>query len=401
MDTVFSEHFARLHQQAERQVGQLSAVCEILNLAAAEWEQDTDILLTKIFEVMLRHLGADGLVFIRTNNKKVNTVLPLQLDANAAGTPPLRQKDIQQITTLINAYSGWHSTNQTHQLEKRVVLTLLLKTENYQPGFLVIHHRDQDLFSPDFFRFSKLLANELTMVLQLLEKQQLLLEETRNKERLCRFFSPEVSNKILAASNQQNINKETTTTILFADIRGFSQLTEQYQAHQMVETLNHFYQIMSRIIFKHLGTLDKFAGDGLLALFGAPVSRTNDPFRAVKAAIEMQLEWQDHLSSLPGNAPHPSFAVGIHTGKVIVGFLGNDELLTFTVIGDPVNTCHRLVTLAEAGQIIISSETKKAMEKQNGNKFLESISITPYRSAYQPRGMNKTIDLFQVKLLQQ
>jgi len=397
MDTVFSEHFTRLHQRTERQVAQLSAVCEMLDLAAAEWGQDTSLILTKIFEVMIRHLLADGLLFINTDKSKA---LPLQLDANAAGTAPLRQKEIQQIATLTNTHSPEDASGQTHQLEKRTVLILPLEAGDYQPGFLVAYHDDQDLFTPDFFRFFKLLTSELAMILRLLEKQRLLLEETRSKERLYRFFSPDISSEILTASSRENAGREATATILFADIRGFSRLAEQYQADQIVETLDCFYQTMTRIIFKHLGTLDKFAGDGLLALFGTPVSRKNDPYRAVDAAIEMQQQWQKHVSSLPGDVPRPSFAIGIHTGKVTAGFLGNDELLTFTVIGDPVNTCHRLVSLAGAGQIIISGETKKAIEKQKDNRFLKSISITPYQSAYQPRGMSKTIDLYQVKPLQ-
>ncbi|GEM_PF-2715268 len=396
MDTVFSEHFARLQQQAERQVGQLSAICEMLDLAAAEWEQSHTLLLTKIFEVMLRHLGADGLFFLAAEKEEKPLLLPSQLEVNAAGTPPLERKEIQQIAALTSTQSNYPAIEQTSQLEKRIIFILPLEAGDYQPGFLTVHHHDRDFFTPDLFRFSKLLTNELTTILRLLEKQQRLLEETRGKERLCRFFSPEITNKILTAADQEKAGEEATVTILFADIRGFSHLSEQFQARQIVATLNCFYRIMTQIIFKHLGTLDKFAGDGLLALFGTPVHRTDDPVRAVAAAIEMQRQWRDHVSTLPQNAPRPSFAIGIHTGKVIAGFLGNDELLTFTVVGDPVNTCHRLVSLAPAGQIIISGDTKKSMEHQAGGSLPPSASVIPFRSAHNLRGMNKVIDLFQV-----
>jgi adenylate cyclase len=402
MDTVFSEHFAHLHRQAERQVGQLSAVCEMLDLVAIELGGDTNQLLTKLFEIILRHLGTDSLYFKAEMPKwKENISLPLHLHACAAGIPPLNHDEIQQIDTLINNQPDSPMPAQTYNLGRQTLAIIPLKAGEYRAGFLAILHHDIDFFTPEQFRFFKLLANELTSILRLLEKQQQLIEETRGKERLCRFFSPEISREILATDDQQYRGKESLATILFADIRGFSHLTEILKPHQIVEILNHFYQTMTRIIFKHLGTLDKFAGDGLLALFGAPVSRENDPFRAVKAAIEMQQEWQKQFPLLPQDNPavniQPAFAVGIHTGKVISGFLGNDELLTFTVIGDAVNTCHRIVSLAEARHIIISSETKVAMEQQDSNTSLLSAAIIPYRSAQSLRGMDKVIDLYQVE----
>ncbi|MEA2109604.1 MAG: adenylate/guanylate cyclase domain-containing protein [Pseudomonadota bacterium] len=402
MDTVFSEHFAHLHRQAERQVGQLSAVCEMLDLAAIELGGDTSQLLTKLFEIILRHLGTDSLYFkTETPEWERNIFLPLQLHVCAAGIPPLNHDEIQQIDTLINNQPDRPMPAQTYHLGEQTLAITALEAGKYRVGFLAILHHDIAFFTPEQFRFFRLLANELTNILRLLEKQQQLIEETRNKERLCRFFSPEISREILATAGQQCHSKESLATILFADIRGFSQLTETLNPQQVTKILNHFYQTMTRIIFKHLGTLDKFAGDGLLALFGAPVSREDDPFRAVKAAVEMQQEWQKPFSITAEDNPavniRPDFAVGIHTGKVISGFLGNDELLTFTVIGDAVNTCHRIVSLAEARQIIISGETKVTMDQQDNNTSSLSAVIVPYRSAQSLRGMDKVIDLYQVE----
>lgn len=402
MDKVFTEHFARLHRQAERQVGQLSAICEMLDLVAVELGGDTSQLLTKLFEIILRHLGTDSLYFKAEMPKWEGSFsLPLNLHACAAGIPPLSPGEIQQIDTLINKQPDSPMPAKTYILGKQTLAIIPLEAGKYRAGFLAILHHNIDFFTPEQFRFLKLLANELTSILHLLEKQQQLIEETRDKERLCRFFSPEISQEIFAADGPQYCGRENLATILFADIRGFSHLTEILKPHQIVKILNHFYQTMTRIIFKHLGTLDKFAGDGLLALFGAPLSREDDPFRAVKAAIEMQQEWQKHppllhQENLEINV-QPAFAVGIHTGKVISGFLGNDELLTFTVIGDAVNTCHRIVSLAEARQIIISSQTKVAMDQQGDNTSSLSAAIVPYRSAHHLRGMDKVIDLYQVE----
>lgn len=402
MDTVFSEHFARLHQQAERQIGQLSAVCEMLDLVAAKWGQDPSWLLTKLFEIILRHLGTDSLLFKAEMEKGVkNHSLPMHLQACAAGVTPLSPDEIQSLETLITHESGQAASNQTYQLGKRSIAVIPLEAGEYRAGWLAILHHDIAIFTPEQRRFLKLLADELTNILQLFEKQQQLIEETRGKERLCRFFSPEISREILAAAGEPKTGRESLVTILFADIRGFSHLTEIHKPHQIVEILNHFYQTMTRVIFKHQGTLDKFAGDGLLALFGAPVKRDDDPLRAVKAAIEMQQEWQAHFPHYPQGNPAvelaPAFAVGIHTGKVISGFLGNDELLTFTVIGDAVNTCHRIVSLAEARQIIISGDTWEAIEQPGYSNMLESAVITPYRRAQPLRGMDKFIDLYQVE----
>ena len=402
MDKVFTEHFARLHQQAERQVGQLSAVCEMLDLVAVEWGGDTSKLLTKLFEIILRHLGTDSMYFSTgAPTWKKGGALPSHLHACAAGVPPLGHDEIQRIDTLINNQPNQDLPVKTYNLGKRSIAIIPLEAGGYQAGFLTILHHDIAFFTPEQCRFIRLLANELTSILRLIEKQQLLTEETRRKEQLNRFFSPEIGQEILASDGQQRCSKENQATILFADIRGFSQLAEILNSHQIVEILNHFYQTMTQIIFKHLGTLDKFAGDGLLALFGVPVSREDDPFRAVKAAIEMQQEWQKQSSLLPPENPEikvqPAFGVGIHTGKVISGFLGNSEFLTFAVIGDAVNTCHRIVSLAKARQIIISGETKTAMDQKGSNTSSLSATIIPYRSAYHLRGMDKIIDLYQVE----
>ncbi len=286
MDTVFNEHFAHLHRQAERQIGQLSAVCEMLDLVAIELGGNTNQLLTKIFEIILRHLGTDSLYFkAEIPKRQRNIYLPLHLHACAAGIPPLSHDEMQQIDTLINNQPDPPISAQTYTLGKLTLAIIPLEAGKYRAGFLALLHHDIAFFTPEQFRFSRLLANELTSIMHLLEKQQQLITETRDKERLCRFFSPEISREILATAGQQCHGKEGLVTILFADIRGFSHLTEILKPHQTVEILNHFYQTMTRIIFKHLGTLDKFAGDGLLALFGAPISREDDPFRAVKAAI--------------------------------------------------------------------------------------------------------------------
>jgi adenylate cyclase len=146
--------------------------------------------------------------------------------------------------------------------------------------------------------------------------------------------------------------------VLFADIRGFTGISESHEPQVVVDALNEYFERMVEIVFRHEGTLDKFIGDEMMVLFGSPVAHDDDPIRAVCAALEMQ----EALASL--NERHqvhglPPFeiGIGINTGEVVAGYIGSSQALEYTVIGDPVNTGSRLCSLAKPGQVLISEGT--------------------------------------------
>jgi adenylate cyclase len=171
-----------------------------------------------------------------------------------------------------------------------------------------------------------------------------------------RFLSPAISKKITAEAADIRLGGESQRiTLLFADVRGFTTMAEQMRPREAVEVLNEFFDRMTKVIFEHDGTLDKYLGDGLMALFGAPFALQNDAEAAVRAAVNMQKSLAE-LNKTSGRAPI-SIGIGIHTGEAVVGFLGTERRMDYTAIGDTVNVASRLTSQAGPDQIVISAAT--------------------------------------------
>jgi class 3 adenylate cyclase len=150
-------------------------------------------------------------------------------------------------------------------------------------------------------------------------------------------------------------------TVLFADIRGFTRYTEQRTGPQVVETLNSVFPLLSQVIFSHHGTFDKYLGDGLMAFYGAPVGADDDAQRAVDTAIEMQRLFRDLCNRTP-DMSGLGLGVGLHSGEAVVGTIGSEKLMEYTVVGDTVNVAKRLQENARGGQVIVSRATYELVQ---------------------------------------
>ncbi|MDY6862978.1 MAG: adenylate/guanylate cyclase domain-containing protein [Thermodesulfobacteriota bacterium] len=178
-----------------------------------------------------------------------------------------------------------------------------------------------------------------------------------------RYVPQEVVDEILKVKTQTLINGELrNVTILFSDIRSFTSLSEELNPEILVSMLNDYFKEMVDIIFKYNGILDKFIGDGIMAVFGAPHSYGNDPLNAVKSAIEMikTLEKVNLQNKMKGLNPL-NIGIGIHTGDAIVGNIGSEKRMEYTVVGDTVNTASRieLQSATKNNTILISENTYK------------------------------------------
>jgi adenylate cyclase len=150
--------------------------------------------------------------------------------------------------------------------------------------------------------------------------------------------------------------KELTATILFTDIVGFTRLSERMPPREINILLNRYFSRMTDIIFRHDGTLDKYIGDGLMAVFGAPMEKEDDAERAIRAALESRRQ----LTAMMKNTTEKrrfDIRIGINTGRVMAGNIGSPKRMEYTVIGDPVNLASRLESIANPNQILIGEET--------------------------------------------
>jgi adenylate cyclase len=201
-----------------------------------------------------------------------------------------------------------------------------------------------------------------------------------------RFLSPAISRKVTAEAADIKLGGESLrVTLLFADVRGFTTMAEKMKPREAVEILNAFFTRMTDVIFAHDGALDKYLGDGVMALFGAPLALQNDAEAAVRAAVDMQKALAE-LNRTSGKAPL-NIGIGIHTGEAIVGYLGTEHRMDYTAIGDTVNVASRLTSQAGPGQIVISAATFTQIQR--------AIPCCPL-SAMKLKGRDQPIDVHEV-----
>ncbi len=159
-----------------------------------------------------------------------------------------------------------------------------------------------------------------------------------------------------AALGQEFLNREVT--ILLADLRGFTAIAAGHPAGIVIQLLNPCLIKMSEIIFRYEGTIDKFMGDSIMVLFGAPVGRDDDVARALACAVEMQMTMSTlNLAHKDQGMPELFMGIGINTGNVLAGMLGSERYSEYTVIGDEVNLASRIEAFSLRGQVLISQST--------------------------------------------
>jgi adenylate cyclase len=212
------------------------------------------------------------------------------------------------------------------------------------------------MFTQDDLNVFAVIAAQSGLAIDIVRAKKEVAQQIIQMSALERFLSPGLARKIASEAADLKVGGENQkVTVLFGDIRGFTTMAETLRPEETVEILNRFFKAMTDVIFAHEGTLDKYLGDGLMALFGAPFAKENDAFNAVRTAIDMQVD----LAELNREFQHEPLrmGIGINTGQAIVGYMGTARRLDYTAIGDTVNIASRLTAYAEPGQILVTAAT--------------------------------------------
>ncbi len=185
--------------------------------------------------------------------------------------------------------------------------------------------------------------------------------ELRNRfirETFGSYLSDEIVDTILEKGGLKIGGEKRRATILMADLRGFTSLSERLPAEEVVAMLNIYLETMTEIIQKYQGTIDEFIGDAILVIFGAPILRPDDPLRAVACAVEMQLAMTSvNDRNRQSGYPEVALGVGINTGEVVVGNIGSKKRIKYAVVGRAVNLTARIESYTVGAQIFISEST--------------------------------------------
>lgn len=204
------------------------------------------------------------------------------------------------------------------------------------------------------------LGNQLAVAMEQSRLQHSVFEQQLVRRRLERYHSPAVVELITAGPPDATVEpRELEVTVLFADIVGFTRRCEGAEPRAIAELLNRYFSEMEERIFRHDGTVDKFIGDCVMAVFGAPLAVPDHARRAVEAALDMREAMEALNAPLPIEA-RVHFRVGLHSGRVVAGDIGSARRTDYTVLGATVNLASRIEALAEPDMIVLSAETLAA-----------------------------------------
>ncbi len=245
-------------------------------------------------------------------------------------------------------------------------------------------------FSQDDLELISAVAAQTAVTVETIKAHKRLAREEVARANYSRFMPEYVVKQLLENPDSFRLGGvNQIITVLFADIRGFTAFAEKEKPEKVVGLLNRYFSAMSEIIFAYGGTLDKYIGDGLMAIFGAPTATPEDAKNALKTAVTMQKRIETLNKELAVEGIKPvNVGIGLHTGEATIGYIGSEQRSEYTAIGDTVNIAARLESNAKSGQILVSEATAKA-----GGEIFTFISHEPLNV----KNRLEPVPLFEVK----
>jgi adenylate cyclase len=235
------------------------------------------------------------------------------------------------------------------------------------------------------------LANYAAVAVERARLNQKIVAEEKKRERLGRFLSPQVTSRILATSDSQGMElgvpEVRDVSVLFADIVGFTSMSEKMSPAAVSLLLNEYLSRMTDIIFKYEGTLDKYIGDAIMAVFGAPLDMPDHAARSIKTALEMR-DRLEEFNAERKEGPLLKIRIGINSGKAVAGEIGSINKKEYTVLGDTVNIAARLESsVARPMTVVIGGNTYEAVKDQFDCRSLGNATL---------KGKEKEVAVFEV-----
>jgi adenylate cyclase len=335
---------------------------------------DFDELLKKIMDLIFKVIDADYGFLILTGEQGKDDLIPvvvkmknnkIKTKGELRASRTIVNKVIQDKVSLLTSNAMMdsrldHGKSLFLQQIRSAMCVPLWKKDTIIGVIQLGSIRVDNHFDQDELQLLQTIGSQMAMVIEQASLNQQIKEEERMRSRLERFHSPQVIEMILKGGQETKDNimdpKDLTATILFADIIGFTHLSEKMPPREINMILNRFFSRMTDIIFEFDGTLDKYIGDALMAVFGAPMEKENDSERAILAALKMRRELAAMMEKTTSESRF-DIRIGINTGRVVAGNIGSPRRMDYTVIGDPVNIAQRLESIAQPNQILIGQET--------------------------------------------
>ncbi len=339
-------------------------------------ERDTNKLLDKILASIFKFIRADrGVIFLKggdseltigASRRRDGTDAPIQVSATILNHVMQERAAVLTHDAAMDFAASKGKSMILNRISSAIVVPLLHNDDIL--GVLWLDSETLAQFQRKDLELVTAIVNQAAMFIEINILAKKIEREIVTRERFSRLLSPNVAERVI--SGQLEIKKGgdlvRECTVFNSDIRGFTRMSEKTEPQIIVDMLNEYFELMVEVIFKYEGTLDKFMGDGIMALWGAPVAHPDDAGRSVQCALEqMKMLGEFNRNRMALGQPPLAIGIGIHTGPLVAGYIGSSKALSYTVVGDTANTSARLCGIASTGQIIVSEATYAKL----GNRF--------------------------------
>ena len=336
-----------------------SALCEL------SWECGASARIEDLYEsalkTLLKAVPAAQQAAIMTQDKDGNLLLKAHypLGSLPASSSSARKAIAQRQSFIWQRGEDLSLSQRESDIQAGVYAPILSTCETF--GVICL---DADTAATRFTRDDLFLVTSLGQQLGLTLENRRLGDGMRQTavvlERLLTNFSPKVRDRLLSKAEAGRLKlggEKSVISVLTCDIRGFTTMTAAMDTEDIVSLLNEYFSAMVAVIFRHGGSVDKFIGDAIMAVFGSPEADSKHAENSLRAALEMQAEVKTVSERrLTAGLQACEIGIGVHTGEVIHGFIGSPERMEFTVIGSAVNLASRLCSAAKGGEVILSGE---------------------------------------------
>jgi adenylate cyclase len=360
---------------------------------------DLDRRLGAVLDLAMDITGADrGFIMMKEQNTELLTVkahreMGQELNSGSPSMGIAQRAAVEGEPVLMkNSEDDSQFGKRASIIMQRInsAMCVPMRIEGRIVGSLYVDSRKAtNDFAEEDLELFQALANQSAMAIENVRLYEQMIEAEKKRANLGRFLSPGVVDHIMSEDQELSLGgQRRPVTILFCDIRGFTPLSEGLEPNELADLLNNHFTAMTEIVFQNEGTLDKFNGDEVMAIFGAPLEIDAPELSALTAGLEMQKKNHELNSARrAADLPDVEIGIGINTGEVFVGYIGSPDRLDFSVIGDSVNIASRFCSFAKGGQIIAGKNT-----------YIKAADFVEARSAGTPtlKGKTELVEAFEI-----
>lgn len=368
---------------------------EILLEVSKELSSPTEpaLLLEKILDLVMAIIDVDRSAIIMREaktakllTKAVKCRTGIECSQNFYSTSIINWVFEQEqgiITTNAKVDQRFNTSHSIIAQAIQASICIPLKPRQEIIGVLYVDNLSMaNIYCDEDVEFLTAIANQAAISLDNSRLYEKIQAEAILRSKLERFFPQAIHRKLKEEDSLKIVDTEVTA--LFADITGFTRMSATMEPRQVITMLNDYFQVMvEEIIFSYQGTLEKYIGDALFAVWGAPYRQPDDPDRAIKAAVDMQWAVQTLNQRWQKQGRQPiQIHIGLNTGKVAAGNIGSSKLIQYATIGDTTNVTSRICAVAKADEIMISQTTYQA--SQHLNLTLEKLPPVKVKGKEKP-----------------